>query len=111
MCNLREKSIVYYDPIGIENNDKDIKSALFTFLKKEINFDDQIGQNNFIRKFIFKNVTESEVYDHVDSGVYVMKQVYRVAVDKRMYVAPQNINEFRLKILYLLFKYGTNVIY
>ena len=103
---MQLKKIYYYDPIGIENNDKKIKSKIFLFLNAEINYDDNI---ELIKQFTYERIIESEVYDHIDSGVYLLRQVCKISLDHRLKINPGMLDDFRYKLLYLLFKNGVKI--
>ena len=112
MVNNREKSAKYYDPIGIEKNEKQIFSALYDFLKMEILF----HQGKSIEKTRWKQlecekINENEPYDHIDSAVYILRQAYKISTGKTILIAPETLNEYRTKLLVILFKYGTKIVY
>ena len=109
ICNLYNKSIVYYDPIGIESEEKSIKTRLFIFLKSHIGINDHVLRNLFLKKLKYEEFIESEVYDHVDSGVYIIMQALSVAADKTIQIKPERITDYRRKLLHLLFKHGVKV--
>ena len=60
-------------------------------------------------KFKYENITETEVYDHIDSSIYILMQIYKNCVKPDFSISPENIEEFRIKLLYYTFKYGTKV--
>ena len=109
VCSLHLKTIYYYDPIGIEN-DENIKSKIFCFLKEEIKINEKMNKIGLSRKFKYEKISESEIYDHLDSGVYILRQVCRIALDHRLIIRPESLDEFRFKFLNLLLKNGTRVI-
>lgn len=105
IANLKKKKIFYYDPIGIEDNYKNIKKNFTGLLKKEITGQDLVP-SVFFQGFTYKNYVENDVYDHIDSGVCVLKQIYKIFIDKKDPLDPNLMNGFRHEILFLLFKHG-----
>jgi hypothetical protein len=98
-----------FDPIGIETDDKNIKIKLVEFLKKEINFNEKNTHKKLTKKFSYKNMTESDAFDVLDSGVYILKQAIKTSTEKSKTAASDNLENFRYKLLYSLFKHCTKV--
>lgn len=88
--------IKLFDPLGIESQDKLIKKGILSYLTKG-NL-----ENMKFRKYRFENCTESEVYDHVDSGIYILMRAYKNSVKPSFVISPDAIENFRVKILYYL---------
>lgn len=112
VVNNREKTAKYFDPVGIEKNEKQVFSALYDFLKQEIQF----HQGRSIDKTRWKQlecerVNEEEPYDHIDSAVYILRQALKYSTGKDIELAPQVLNDYRTRLLVLLFKYGTKIVY
>jgi len=95
-CDNDNKEIKLFDPLGIESQDKLIKKGIISYLTKGN------PENAKFRKYRFKNYTESEVYDHVDSGIYILMQAYKNCVKPRFLISPDAIEKFRVKTLYYL---------
>lgn len=99
------------DPIGIDNFKKKSKLALSTFIKSEIRLEDSFVKNYFLRKLTFEFEVEAEVYDHFDSAVYILMQAHKHFLNSKLVISPETMNKFRIRLLYLLFKYGTKITY
>ena len=106
VLNTKNKSLKYYDPIGIENNDNVICNQLFALLKREINEHehDEI-ENTRWQRLEYERINEIEDFDHIDSAIYMIQQGFRIATCKDIEVKPENLLEYRKKLLYQLFKY------
>ncbi|OMJ68250.1 hypothetical protein SteCoe_34350 [Stentor coeruleus] len=112
VINNREKTAKYYDPIGIEKNEKQVFKGLFDFLKQEISF----HQGKSIESTRWKHlecqrVNEIDAYDHIDSAVYVLRLAFKISTGKDIEISPDVLNEYRTKLIALLFKYGTKIVY
>jgi hypothetical protein len=108
----REKKARYYDPIGIEKNEKQIFSALHEFLRNEIACHQKRDiESTRWKQLDCKRVNETEAYDDVDSAVYILRKTLKISTGKNIPVTPEVLNEYRSKLLVQLFKYGTKILY
>ena len=112
IVNNREKTAKYFDPIGIEKNERQIYNSLCEFLKQEILFHENRSiEKTRWKQLEFERVNEIEAYDHIDSAVYILRKALEISTAKRIQVCPEVLNEYRTKLLVLLFKYGTKIVY
>jgi Ulp1 family protease len=112
VVNCREKSAVYYDPMGIENNDKTIFNCLYDFLKQELNFHQnfQIEKTRW-RHLDYKRVNEVEPFDHIDTEIYILRMALKVCTGRDLEINPKKMNDYRKDQIAILLKYGTKVVY
>lgn len=112
VVNCKEKSAVYYDPMGIENNDKGIFNCLFEFLKQELSFHQNIGIEKTRWRYLeYKRVNEQEPFDHIDTEIYILRMALKVCTGKNLEISPKEMNEYRKDLIALLLKYGTKIVY
>jgi hypothetical protein len=103
-CDLTCKSLKFYDPVGIESDDRRVKVVIRNYLQ-----DLQWPGDKSIYSFKYENITETEVYDHVDSSIYVLMQVFKQSLKKDFEVSPENIEMFRRQMLYYTLKHGRRI--
>ena len=112
VVNNREKNAKYYDPIGIEKNDRKIFNSLYSFIKQEINFhQNRKIENSLWKQLEYTKVNEKAPYDHTDSAVYILNLASKICTNKSTDLSPEVLNEYRTKLLVHLFKYGTKILY
>jgi hypothetical protein len=110
VVNNREMTARYYDPIGIEKNE--VFAGLFDFLRQEISFHQhRTLESTRWKQLNCQRINEVDAFDHFDSAVYVLRMAFKVASNKNITITPQGLNEDRSKLLILLFKYGTKIVY
>ena len=107
IVDTQGKKVRYYDPIGIENNDNVVCSQLFMLLRREVKiYEDKDIDKTRWQRLEFERINEFEAYDYIDSPLYVIRQAFRLTVNKDIQVRPEILPEYRKKLLTLLFKYG-----
>ena len=112
VVNNREKTARYYDPIGIEKNEKQIFVGLFDFLRQEVNFHQgRSFESTRWKQLDCRRINEEEAYDHIDSAVYILRLALKVATGKNIEITPEVLSEHRNRLLIMLFKYGTKIVY
>ena len=112
VVSCREKTAVYYDPMGIENNDKSVSSRLYEFLKQELNFHQNVQiEKTRWRHLDYKRVNEIEPFDHIDTEIYILRMALKVCTGKDIEICPKKMNDYRKDLIAILLKYGTKVVY
>ena len=102
--NIREGFMTYYDPCKSFKFLEDILISAFKFLKDEMWFyESKMIDETRWRNFSYQKLSETSRFDEVDSAVYVIKHIKKIALAERDDVTPLRINDIRTEVMKMLY--------
>lgn len=108
--NIREGYMTYYDPCKHFKFLEDILISAFKFLKDEMWFyESKMIDETRWRNFSYLKSQETSRFEEIDSAVYIIKHMKKIALAERDEISPVKMNDTRTELLNMLYRCSQRV--